>query len=418
MRRGFLQTTTHRTVTRRTSEQSTPTVATGDKDESHVRLEIPSVPLDVGNLLPSHEAPIICTLPPNCGPNEPVTTCLIWPSTKELILSTLGFPQAPRPPPTEPAYRLGDSPGKGLGLFATRALKQGDLILNERALLLTTLAPPYRRYQHGHTQFEQYMEVVVAHMPPGNKEALMTLTNNHDGNGCGPIHGRIRTNGCSVSRLRPGKWPGLEGKYSAVLEKISRLNHCCSPNTQSRFDRFSVSHSLFAVRDIAEGEELTNNYSNLLDSTAERAKDHRSYGRRRLKELDASAAQWIITPTYSDDWLIRKCLEQLVIMEKENLQAASKYLMAMTMLLIAFVCLGDSKSASVWAARLKKLAWWGEVEHAKVDELLDPKSPAYAKRLLWRTRVDRAKGWKLFEDDAQVKRAFTEFLDPSTFEPA
>ncbi|KAJ7605576.1 hypothetical protein FB45DRAFT_848849 [Roridomyces roridus] len=452
MRRGFLKNAN----TPKTKNSEVPTIQdslAGLKIAGGI--EIHGQPLDLGDRIRSDQAPIVCTLPPNAKPDEPVSVCLIWPETTELLQNTQGFPQPLRPQPNEATYRVGESPGKGMGLFAARDLKQGDFILSERALLLTTLSLPlpHSRFAEGASQsdgrvvvpatfnslddFERHMKTLVDQMRPVNREAFMSLTvaRPHTTDGSGPIHGRIRTNGCSISNLRPGppgQWKGSDGQYGAILEKISRLNHSCSPNTQSHFDKASLSHSLFAVRDIAVGEELTNNYTPLLDSALQREWSLKSYGivcrceacldprtsdprRRRLNNLAPNPAQWILDPRLPDDLIVKQCLEQILLIEKEKLHASRTLYMALSILLIAHVCLGDAKQASFCAARLQRVTWVPYVEKVKLGELLDPASPAYAKRRLWRTRIDRAKAARLFDSHECVVRAFSEFIDPLAF---
>jgi len=41
---------------------------------------------------------------------------------------------------------------------------------------------------------------------------------------------------------------------------VSRLNHACSPNLGYYFDSATLSHKVYAVKDILPGEELTISY--------------------------------------------------------------------------------------------------------------------------------------------------------------
>lgn len=42
---------------------------------------------------------------------------------------------------------------------------------------------------------------------------------------------------------------------------VSRLNHACRPNSDYFFDDNTLSHNVFAARDVPAGEELTVTYS-------------------------------------------------------------------------------------------------------------------------------------------------------------
>ncbi len=51
-------------------------------------------------------------------------------------------------------YRISSSPGHGLGMFATRKIKMGDLIVDERPLMVVSLSPngvPVIRMKEGLT---------------------------------------------------------------------------------------------------------------------------------------------------------------------------------------------------------------------------------------------------------------------------
>ncbi|KAF7296001.1 SET domain-containing protein [Mycena kentingensis (nom. inval.)] len=439
MRRGFLK-----------DAKTKPTVRASTNPNSAqsptYREQIIGHPLDLGGRLPLDKSPIVCTIPANARPGEPVAVCLIWPETKRLLLDTPGFLQSmeTQTAGVQPAFRVAESPGKGIGLFATRPLKQGDLILQERPLLFTTLAlPPPRRVVSasavsvslGNTaadDFERHMQTLVDEMRPENRAEFMGLANSHVDGSSGPVHGRIRTNGCGVSGLRPGKWTGLEGRYSSLPANITRMNHSCSPNTQSRFDKASFSHWLFAARDIAEGEELTNNYATLLASAQRRKAELSSYSftctcpacldaptsdprRARLQVLTPNPAQWIVDWNLPKDLIIQQCTEQIALIEKDGLQASNSFYMATSMLLVAYIALGDAPRASLWAARLLKLPWMAHVEaqRSKLAQLLDPKKTAAFERcLLWRARVDRRRCFEVFNEHARVVRAFGEFIDP------
>ncbi len=64
------------------------------------------------------------------------TECIISAPLKSTILSTPDYPLYIKQPDT-PAHRISESPGKGLGMFATRKIAVGALILAERALMIS-----------------------------------------------------------------------------------------------------------------------------------------------------------------------------------------------------------------------------------------------------------------------------------------
>ncbi|KAJ7125162.1 hypothetical protein C8R44DRAFT_549832, partial [Mycena epipterygia] len=205
------------------------------------------------------------------------TECIFFPGNTELLMNLPGFPKS-LSHPTSPAFRVAQAPGKGTGLFSTRALKMGDLILSERPLLVGPRGVGVERpagltheqcIQRSLTEVEKHFALSLSRMPPEANAAFMALANSHMEDGSGPIFGIVRTNGLALSRLRPGVTDEME-TYSAICKYISRLNHSCSPNTAPHFDVLSFSYQLFAVRDIAKDEELTFRYADDLCSAAER----------------------------------------------------------------------------------------------------------------------------------------------------
>ncbi|KAJ6631537.1 hypothetical protein B0H10DRAFT_1772746, partial [Mycena sp. CBHHK59/15] len=225
------------------------------------------------------------TLPLGADDNEPVTECFFFPGSKELFMNTPGFPHPPRRP-ARPAYRTDESAGRGKGLFATRALQTGDLVLSERPLLITGRGIVVDRpahftdaqyVQHALAQLENVLTVCVGRMRPAARKAFLALANSHTEDGSKPLSGIMRTNGLCLEGLRPGV-EGELSQYSATCKDISRLNHSCSPNVQPRWDLPSLSYQLYAVRDISEGEELTFQYTDVRPPARYRQKDLEPYG--------------------------------------------------------------------------------------------------------------------------------------------
>ncbi|KAJ7030043.1 SET domain-containing protein [Mycena alexandri] len=349
------------------------------------------------------------------GSNEPWTVCLFHSGTKELLANLPGYPR-PMLFPKKPAFRVADVPGKGKGLFSTRALSVGDAILTERPLLIWPRGLPLS-FPKGftHEQFvrlsleenEKHLEVALERMRPEDSEAFRELANCHKEDGSGPLMGIVRTNALEVTGILP---PGANEErqaYGATLRYISRLNHSCSPNTQPVFDKFSLSHQLFAVRDIEEGEELTFQYTDVAVSAAERNKELKSYDfvctcasctdapasdarRAAITGFTPTAFIWAVDRALSDDWLLNKCREQLALIEVEGLQHLKKNFDAIKAIMEVYICLGDAENASKWAARVKKQIKWAK-EGPDVSPLLDPTNiSAYKAQPMWCMRVGDA----------------------------
>ncbi|KAF8178631.1 hypothetical protein K438DRAFT_1268728 [Mycena galopus ATCC 62051] len=373
------------------------------------------------------------TLPQAAGQTagEPTTECLFFPGSKEVFTNLSGYPKPLKQPATA-AFRTGVVPGKGMGLFSTRALKMGDLILTERPLLLApvgTVLPyppgftPAQYLQLCLNEKEKALEKSVDRMNQESKAAFMALANCHTEDGSGPLMGIIRTNGLGVSGLRPGV-KGRTSNYSATCKHISRLNHSCSPNTQPRFDKVSVSYRLWAVRDIAAGEELTYQYVDAEFPAAKRNEDLKPYAvvcdcsscndpaasdarRAAIGAFTPTTIMWALNTELSNDWLIDKCREQLLLLETEGLQHLPAYFDATKSIMEAYICLGDARSASQWAAKLHKQKWAPDYAEGAVSRLLlDPaNTTAYKDHQMWRMRVGDARPGsmgKVFQDLAAL----------------
>ncbi|KAJ6466287.1 hypothetical protein C8R45DRAFT_1021183 [Mycena sanguinolenta] len=369
------------------------------------------------NRLGSHPRALTYTrLPIDAEDDEPVTECFFFPGSKEVVLNFPGFPQ-PLVHPPKPTFRLGTVPGKGAAVFSTRDLKMGDLILCERPLLISARGVPTAEnpnfteemfLQHTMNYFEKCVSIAVDRMRPKDKAAFMALANSHTEDGSGPCVGVIRTNGLGVDGLLPEKsdLPSNMRMYSATCKDISRLNHSCSPNTSAHFDKPSLSHRLYAVRDIPAGEELTFSYLDTENPTAERQKALKPYGfvctcsactdpssDARRATIGASAPNvqlWAtLDRTLPDDWIFTKAYQQLELLTIEKLEHHGRFADATRAVMEAYICLGDTENASVWAAKVHKQVWAGEYKHANVASLLDPgNTAAYKAHPYWRTRID------------------------------
>ncbi|KAK3690208.1 hypothetical protein B0T22DRAFT_380016 [Podospora appendiculata] len=63
-----------------------------------------------------------------------------------------------------------------------------------------------------------------------------------------------------------------EADFQSTFTEVSRLNHDCSPNLGYYFDSATLSHKVYAARDIMPGEELTVSYVDVLQPRATRAR--------------------------------------------------------------------------------------------------------------------------------------------------
>ncbi|KIY53428.1 SET domain-containing protein [Fistulina hepatica ATCC 64428] len=185
------------------------------------------------------------------------TGCLFFTGVKERLLARLSWP-APIPEAAQNCYQIGDSLLGGLGLFAVRNIKLGELIIVERPLLITSTA----------MRMENEIQLLI--------RALSNCRWNGNGANEEPMMGMVETNSISIDYL-PGD---IDMTYGAIFNVVSRFNHSCSLSVFGSWDVQSFSYSVRARRDISADEELTYSYldsSELLTPCAERAAELKRY---------------------------------------------------------------------------------------------------------------------------------------------
>lgn len=136
--------------------------------------------------------------------------CLISGFTKREILATPGFPRA-LPRALEACYRIVETPSEGLGIFASRPIQRGSLILSERAITIqpsTCSVPGPAAFPRGFTAaqrahaalraWEKVLEGNFARVAPARQAAFRALCNSHTNDGSGPLTGVVFTNSFGI----------------------------------------------------------------------------------------------------------------------------------------------------------------------------------------------------------------------------
>ncbi|KAJ7188729.1 hypothetical protein C8R46DRAFT_28977 [Mycena filopes] len=345
------------------------------------------------------------TLPIDAGPEDPVSECFFYPGSKELLAKLPGFPQ-PLMQPESPTFRMTAVPGKGMALFSLRALTTGDLILSERPLLVAArtvnMGMNSAFEEDRDDEMEKHLTVAVNRMRPEDKADFMSLKRGKTHPPSRPVLGIIRMNGFGTRGLHPGI-VGYLDSYPGVCRILSKVTHSCSPNSFWWFDPLSFSYRHFAVRDIAEGEELTLSCCLIVCSKAERQKlideyhfvctcpscaDSAASDPRRAiikKFLVCAVAQWAVDRTLPDSYMLVECQKLLALTVREGLESVPHHWDALTAMMEAYICLGDAQNASEWAAKVDKFSWNEDIPDVKA--LIDPASSAYQKHPMWRKRV-------------------------------
>ncbi|EGG01899.1 uncharacterized protein MELLADRAFT_110526 [Melampsora larici-populina 98AG31] len=156
-----------------------------------------------------------------------------------------------------------------------------------------------------------------------------------------------------------------EVPFFAVIPEPARLNHDCRANAAFHFDESTLQVYMYAIRDIAPGEEVTISYRDMKLSREERRIELKHYGFecqcslcslpshavevsdsriRQIDELTAHLIDWSptskATPTMAEHVLELYKLERLDTGLEE----------AYTMVSLAYNAVGDSQRASMYAS--------------------------------------------------------------------
>ncbi|PBK92473.1 SET domain-containing protein [Armillaria gallica] len=322
--------------------------------------------------------------------------CLLSGYLKRRLERISGFPR-PLKETKDKAYVISSAPGKGLGMFAARKIKMGDLIADERPLMVVPLAPvglAAPPILQGMTKeevnqaildhSEGIMRPIFERMHEENQKEFMELHNSHLHDGSGPTLGVIRTNGYGlgdelkdetknvalVSKLSTDeKLKNTIGKYTSVYNTLSRVNHSCSPNALRKFYMSSFSMQLRAARDIEEGEEIFTAYTDILLPAAERAKDLAPYGiqctcracldctksdpiRVAVSNRKAVTVPMVREEGVRPDAWIDPAVKTLARIEEEELQGSPAYHKTLYQLYNAYVSQNDEKKALMYGEEL------------------------------------------------------------------
>ncbi len=155
-------------------------------------------------------------------------------------------------------------PIKGIGGFAARDFRRGECILAESPLLAWTLQP-------GQPVSHAALQSRVDALPPQDREAFYALCQNAEHGDAKHAYGiwlsnAFPTDGTNAGRRRaPHAEVGL--RSAAVFRYYCRLNHACSPNVHGAWNAGRQRQTMYALRDIKQGEELCVSYLGRSDQT-------------------------------------------------------------------------------------------------------------------------------------------------------
>lgn len=318
----------------------------------------------------------------NCDASDAHTRCvteaLLDIATKRALFSQPNFPRR-LVRPIVPAHLIAPAGFKGLGMFATRHLRAGNLILSERPLIIRPAGAPLRqdvpdlsqtqRALFSLSEREMQLQVMLQRMTHECRDAYLALSRSKYHAECGPLLARARTNGWQALTEFNFANSGSCGSYAGVFDELSRMNHSCCPNAVYNWDTQTFSGSLRAVREIMPGEEITVAYCALGELWAVRQTNLQAYGffcacpackggpaadaRRMQILIDAYAASKVPTGIA----LRRAYLSLIRRIEDEGLEALPEYFAALLEMAKYYRCVKDVAKAKAYEGKLNAMSW-------------------------------------------------------------
>lgn len=160
-------------------------------------------------------------------------------STSETAAVPTGLPS-----PEDP-FTIEAIPSKGKGLVASRPIAAGTRLISEPPLFTTASLTDA-------ATIEKDLGAIIRALPREGQRAFLSLHNNFPGQPA-PFSNIVRSNGYPL---------GPSSDVGGLFPLVARLNHSCRPNAQHAWDAARGAETVYAVRDVAAGEELTLSYHN------------------------------------------------------------------------------------------------------------------------------------------------------------
>ncbi|KAK6087442.1 SET domain-containing protein 5 [Seiridium cupressi] len=230
---------------------------------------------------------------------------------------------------TSSSWEVRPSPGKGLGVFATRLIKAGDRIMVEEPLF--TITPPEFVPGRGYelSAMASSVDTAVSSLSPSQRTDFDACHAHH-------LPGEDE-NDRNMVIFRSNAYTLTDGTI-AMFPRIARINHSCRPNAANIWSEASNSRVIWAARDITPGEEVTVTYAPLLKTSNERQRRLAQYGfrcsceacrehehtdgrRLRMGRLLAELEERLgrSTSEVANKKLLPKAVEMVHLMEEEHM---------------------------------------------------------------------------------------------------
>lgn len=140
-------------------------------------------------------------------------------------------------------WKLDAIPGKGKALIATQDIAPGTLILSDPPLITTECIT-------SEETTEKDLGRALRALPKDSQRAFLSLHNNYPGEK-NPLSNIIRSNGYPL---------GPESGAGGIFANVSRINHSCRPNAKHSWNAILKKQTVYALRPIPAGEEITLSY--------------------------------------------------------------------------------------------------------------------------------------------------------------
>ncbi|TVY40909.1 SET domain-containing protein [Lachnellula occidentalis] len=155
----------------------------------------------------------------------------------------------------DPPWEMRNIPGRGNGLFATRTLRRGDLILANTPMGVYQSDAFFPDYELGY----KYLRKTFDQLPKSSREIFMRMATHSPGDA---VMERINTNAFA------GDFEGAP--HFLLYPETALMNHDCRPNAMYYHNVSTLIHATHASRTIHPGEEITITYINLLQTRSQR----------------------------------------------------------------------------------------------------------------------------------------------------
>lgn len=145
-------------------------------------------------------------------------------------------------------FRITEVSGKGMGMFAERLIKTGELVMTEKPIYCAR--GDLRR--DNQSTGEAFHRAAISRLSDEARGRIMALKNCFSDGDILP--GILHTNLLAIDITEE---PNPAERYVGCFPTLSRANHSCSPNVNYFFSFKTFSGQFWATQDIAKDEEIT-----------------------------------------------------------------------------------------------------------------------------------------------------------------